>query len=298
VLDWAGFRAAVSFTFDDSQPSHIAHYAELQAAGVPMTFYINAAGSGPVEFDATWARAVRDGHEIGNHTYHHCRADLTGCLFGAKPATPASEIDGNAAYVTQHTAQPAVWTMASPFGDTGWDGPAQASVFLNRGVHGGTIAPRDGSDPFDLPAHVAGTGENADSLNRQTDQARIDGRWLIFVLHSIAPTTASWYNPVDIGAITGSMTHARALGDVWVGTVVAVGAYWRAQRLLASSTPFVAGDRTTWTWTLPPHFPAGHRVRVRVDGGTLRQRDGAPLPWNDHGYYEVALDAGELTLSP
>ena len=27
VLNWAGFKSAVSWTFDDAQPSHIAHYA-------------------------------------------------------------------------------------------------------------------------------------------------------------------------------------------------------------------------------------------------------------------------------
>src|SRR5882724_1883623 len=117
VLDWAGFRAAVSFTFDDAQPSHIAHYAELQAAGVPMTFYINGGDAGGPAFEPTWAQAVKDGHEIGSHTNHHCRADLTGCLFGAAPADAAAEIDSNAAYITRHTAQRAVWTMASPFGD-------------------------------------------------------------------------------------------------------------------------------------------------------------------------------------
>ena len=40
VLDWAGFKAAVSYTFDDTNSSQIEHYAELQALGVRMTFYL------------------------------------------------------------------------------------------------------------------------------------------------------------------------------------------------------------------------------------------------------------------
>ena len=36
---------------------------------------------------------------------------------------------------------------------------------------------------------------------------------------------------------------------------------------------------------------------MRVDGGTLSQ-NGKALAWNGHGYYEIALDAGSLTLSP
>lgn len=90
-----------------------------------------------------------------------------------------------------------------------------------------------------------------------------------------------------------------------------VGAYWRGQKVLSSVTPMSttgpSGNgptRTptqtqtwTWTWTLPAHFPPGRLLRVKVDGGTLSQR-GRPLPWDGHGYYEIALDAGSLTLSP
>src|SRR5579862_1153744 len=71
VLDWAGFTSAVSYTFDDGQPSQIEHYADLAAAGVRMTFFINSAGaSWEAGFVDTFSRAVRDGHEVANHTVH------------------------------------------------------------------------------------------------------------------------------------------------------------------------------------------------------------------------------------
>jgi peptidoglycan/xylan/chitin deacetylase (PgdA/CDA1 family) len=301
VLNWAGFKAAASFTFDDAQPSQIAHYTELQAVGVPMTFYICDGNSGLANFDATWTQAARDGHELGNHTAHHCRADLTGCSFGTSAGSTSAEISQNATYVTQHYPQSAVWTMASPFGDTGWDSPAQASVFINRGVGAGTIGPNDNTDPFNLPIHLAATAETAAAFNTVTDAARSAGRWIIFLIHTINPTTANWYNPVDIADVTGSMSHAKSLPDVWTDTVVSIGAYWRAQKLLSSTTPMIttttSGTTQTWTWTLPAHFPAGKYLRVTVSGGTLAQA-GRALPWNDHGYYEIALDAGSLTLSP
>ena len=59
----------------------------------------------------------------------------------------------------------------------------------------------------------------------------------------------------------------------------------------------MSGDTTTWTWSLPAHFPPGQTLRVTVDGGTLSQ-DGEPLTWDGHGYYEIALDAGMLTHEP
>jgi len=36
---------------------------------------------------------------------------------------------------------------------------------------------------------------------------------------------------------------------------------------------------------------------VKTDGGTLKQ-NGATLAWDPHGYYEIALDALSVTLSP
>src|ERR1041384_2282298 len=107
-------RGAATYTFDDSQPSQIEHYGELQAAGVPMTFYLSSgwADTSP-QYEATWRQAVRDGHEIGNHTIHHCMADLTGCAAGAPLADPLAEIDDNTTYITEHTRQRTVPTMAS-----------------------------------------------------------------------------------------------------------------------------------------------------------------------------------------
>jgi hypothetical protein len=76
-----------------------------------------------------------------------------------------------------------------------------------------------------------------------------------------------------------------------------VGAYWRGQKLLSSATPTISGNTWTWTWSLPDHFPAARHLRVKVDGGTLSQ-GGKTLTWDPHGYYDIALDAGALTLSP
>ena len=299
VLSWAGFKAAVSYTFDDSQPSQIAHYAELQAAGVPMTFYVSSGNSGEANYNATFTKAVKDGHEIGNHTVHHCQADLTGCSFGTLPAgaTIATELDQCDAYITQNFGQSAVWTGASPFGDTGYDTSALSRFFLYRGVSGGLVTPNDNTDPFDLPCHLAAEGETAAMFNTATDTAHTHGAWQIFLIHTIQPTTDVWYNPVDITAVTGSMAHAKSLGNVWIDTVANVGAYWRAEKIFSGVTPTSAGGKQTWTWTLPTNFPPGKYLRVTVDGGTLTQR-GDALPWITHGYYEVALDAGSLTWSP
>ena len=297
VLDWAGFKGAVSWTFDDAQPSHIAHYPELRAVGVPMTFYLTTNNDAEPGFVETWKRAVEDGNELGNHSVHHCHANLTGCTSGRPLATLDAEIDEASRYIVAHSGQSTVWTAASPFGDNGYNRLAEARFFVNRGVPGGMIAPNDATDPFDLPIHMVSTGDTATMLDRFTDAARAEQRWVIFLVHTLTPTDALWYAPVPIGTVTASMRHAGSLRDVWTGTLVDVAAYWRGQKILSATKPALSGANLVWTWTLPPHFPAGKFLRVKVDGGTPVQ-DGRPLAWSTHGYYEVALDAGALTLSP
>jgi peptidoglycan/xylan/chitin deacetylase (PgdA/CDA1 family) len=292
VLAWAGFRGAVSYSFDDSLSSQTAHYAELQATGVRMTFYIvsNNAGSG-----STWIQAAADGHEIGNHTAHHCHDNGSGCAWGNYAGSLAGEFEQCTTYITQQLGVPGVWTSASPYGDGGFGAAAAAAFLLNRGVQGGQIAPDDNTDPYRLPCHLAAEGETQSGFNAATDSARSNGRWQIFLIHSLGGDGG--YNPISTSELVASVNHAKSLGDVWIDSVINVGAYWRAQKVLSAVTPQTSGGETTWSWTLPAHFPPGKFLRVTVTGGTLRQGD-TVLAWHDRGYYEVALDAGSLTLSP
>ena len=297
VLNWAGFSSALSYTFDDAQPSHIAHYNELHAIGVPMTFYISSNVKGSPNSDSFWNRVVKDGNELGNHTASHPHSGMSGSCFGKPAASPEAEVDECTRYIIDHFGQSDVWTMASPFGETGWESIAESRFFLNRRVGGGSIAPNDQRDPWSLPCYMAGVGEKAARFNQLIDSTRSGGKWLILLFHSIGPTKDNWYNPVDIGEITQSIKHAQSSGDIWIDTVVAIGAYWMGQELLSAATPVTSGEQTIWTWKLPDHFPPGKLVRVKVDGGALIQ-NGKKLPWDNHGYYEVSLDEGSLTLIP
>jgi peptidoglycan/xylan/chitin deacetylase (PgdA/CDA1 family) len=310
VLDWAGFKSAASYTFDDGQPSQIEHYDELAATGVRMTFFVNSSAADWEQgFVSTFSRAARDGHEIGNHTAHHCHADPDGTLYtgnGAQRAacagaSAAAELDDCTAFIVDKLGTPKVWSAAWPFGDAGYAPAAASRFFLGRGTTPGTVAPNDETDPLNLPMWGPAEHDTVEKLDAQIDRAHATDRWVILLLHSLAPTTAAWYATVDISAVTGSIAHAKALGDVWIDALVNVGAYWRGQKLLAAAAPKVAetssGHTQLWTWTLPDHFPPGRHLRVRVDGGTLSQ-NGKALDWDGHGYYEVALEAGSLALAP
>ena len=253
VLNWAGFKSAVSYTWDDSLTSQTQHYAELQATGVRQTFYIV---SGNNATSATWTTAARDGHEIANHTAHHCHDNGTGCAWGAYAGSLAAELTQCTTHITQTFGVSGVYTMAAPFGDAGWATAAASQFFINRGVGSGQVAPNDNTNPFSLPCHVASMGEPASGFNAVIDSARTAGRWQLILIHSLGGDGG--YNPVATADVVSSITRAKGFGDVWLDSVVNVGAYWRAQKVVSAVTPTTSGTDRTWTWTLPEHFPQGN----------------------------------------
>lgn len=300
VLNWAGFKAAASYSFDDTQPSQVDALPALNATGVRMTFYANPPQNWYAGYNAAWKGAVAAGHELGNHTMNHCRADLTGCPDkGAAPTTADAEVDKTNEYIVTNFGQSAVWTMAYPFGDMGWAPLAKTRFILARGVSGGMIGAADATDPYNLPTVSAVGGEDAAAFTANVDAARTDAKWVIFLFHSLLPTTNNWFAGVELTSVTGSIEAAKAKGDVWLDSVVNVGTYWLGQKLVTAATAAAPldGSPKTWTWTLPTNFPKGRYVRVKVGGGTLSQ-GGAPLSWDPHGYYEVALDPQTLSWNP
>jgi hypothetical protein len=291
VLDWAGFKSAVTYTFDDSIPSQISNYPLLQATGVRMTFFLVCASD---HDSPTWAQAAKDGHELANHTVHHCHADGTGCGWGGYAGSIAAEYDACTDHIKQNYGVGNVWTTAAPYGDTGYEPVAKTRFFLNRGVWQGQVAPNDQTDPYNLLIYGAAAGDTASKFNSQIDSSHAGGRWLILLFHSLGGDGG--YAPVSAGDVVASIRHAQLLGDVWIDSMVNVGAYWSGQEALSHATTTQPGSDIVLTWSLPSHFPSGRFVRVTVTGGTPRQ-GGRALPWNDAGYYEIALDPGSLTIS-
>lgn len=294
VLPWAGFRSAVTYTFDDASPSQVDHFADIDAEGVPVTFYVTMNNATSQASQMTWKRALAAGHELGNHTVHHC--NFNQACRGAPAGSASQEIDDATSYIRTTLGAPTVSTMAYPYGDTGYEPLAKDRFFVARGVGGGSIKPGSATDLWNLPVFAAQGGEAASVFNERIDAAHGEGSWLVFLFHSLAPDSEGWYAPVDIGAVTASIEHAKSTGDTWIDTLSNVAAYFVGQSIVETATPTGSGPRT-WTWTLPKNFPPKKFVRVTVRGGTLRQ-GASSLPWNRRGFYEVSLDAGTLTWTP
>jgi peptidoglycan/xylan/chitin deacetylase (PgdA/CDA1 family) len=282
ILDWAGYKGAVTYTFDDANSSQISNYAALQALGVRMTFYLTT-GKADAK-NAIWAQALADGHELGSHTKGHLQTGT------------AEEIDAATTFI-EDTYGVRPWTFAAPYGAASFIPLAQTRFMVNRGVNYGLVLPNDKSNPFNLPCYAPPQNGTASVLNAEVDSALAGGGWRIMLVHGFIGGTDYAYQPIALEEFTSSVTHAKSLGTMWLDSMVNVGAYWIGQKTVAQAPPTTSGNDTVWTWALPPNFPPGKCLRVVVDGGTLTQGD-TTLGWNPDGYYEVSLDKAILTLSP
>ncbi|WP_437291101.1 polysaccharide deacetylase family protein [Sorangium sp. So ce406] len=282
VIDWAGFTGAVSYTFDDSNSSQIQNYDALNALGVPFTFYLQTGKS--ESNDPVWQKALDDGHELGNHSKSHSSND------------DGSDTDAATKFIEDKFGIK-VWTMAAPNGSAVYTGIARTRFLINRGVSNALIGPNDSTDPFTLPCYIPPTGASTAAFDEQVTSARTGKKWRTVLVHGFTGGSDGAYQPVGLQAFVDHVKHAKDLGDMWLDSVVNIGAYWRGQKAVTSGTSMQSGGETTYSWQLPDHFPPGKYVRVTVTGGTLKQ-NGVALPWNPHGFYEVALDPESVTLAP
>jgi len=273
VIDWAGFKGAASFTFDDNTPSQLAKYSDLKATGAHFTWFLIASSAG-TGYKATMA----DGQEIANHTQSHPDASSNAGL-----ATQTEVTNAQTTLKTNYGVD--VHSMAAPNCLAAWSSKAApAKLFQNRGpCGGGTISPRGTTDPFLMPAYMPTEGAPASELSGQVAM----GKWAIFVVHGF-DTQNGTYHPVPIASVTGAMSKAVTDG-MWVEGMTNVGAYWQGQKLIPASAT------TSATWTVPANFPPNMCVRITTTGGIVTQKN-ETISWDPHGYYQISLDAGEVTI--
>ncbi|WP_437710883.1 polysaccharide deacetylase family protein [Sorangium sp. So ce448] len=282
VIDWAGFAGAVTYSFDDVNQTQIQHFDEMMALDVPFTFFV---WTGKQEANnAVWKQALMRGHELANHTRSHSSND-------SGSDTDAATKDMKDKYgVTPYT-------MAAPNGAGVYEGIARTRFMINRGVSNALIGPNDNSNPFVLPTYIPPTNASKAQMDSEVASARSGKKWRTFCIHGFTGGNDGAYQPIPFQAWVDHVKAVKAYGDVWIGTMETIGAYWRGQKAISDGTNMKNGNDTTYNWTLPQNFPPGKYVRVTVTGGTLKQ-NGTALKWHPQGYYEVALDAKSVTLSP
>lgn len=282
VLPWAGFSGAISYSFDDANDTQINNEEQLLGLGVPFTWYLQTGKQ--QASNAFYQRALDAGHELANHTEQHGAGDPT------NDVNQAQQFLMNQYGVT-------AYTMAAPNGSTNnYNSVAEQLFIIDRGVSDSLIGPDDNVNLLNLPSYIPPTGAGTAQLDPKVNAAVSQGKWQTVCIHGFTGGSDGAYQPIDLGGFVDHVEYAKTQ-DIWIGTMADVGAYFIGRKAVASATPQQQGSEQVYTWTLPNVFPPGRYVRVTVDGGTLLQ-DGLALPWNEHGFYEVALDVGSLTLAP
>lgn len=285
VLDWAGFRAAVSYTFDDSNSSQLAHYDRLAALEVPFTFYLwteKVESANPV-----WQRALAQGHELGNHSHSHQQHGSETLL--------ATDVDRATAFIEEHFGVHP-WTMAAPYGSRAYVPVAEARFFINRGVSAGLILPGGDAEPHYLECFVPEENAAAADFNQRVLEAREAGAWEIVLVHGFSGGTDQAYQPLALPQFEQAVRFTRSHDDVWIGTVVDVGAYWLGQQAFEAAVEERSEESILYHWALPEHFPPGKFLRI-VSSSRVLSQSGEVLVPSPEGYYDIALDARELRVS-
>jgi hypothetical protein len=281
VLPWAGYAGAITYSFDDADPTQVSHKADFFAMEVPFTWYLTSKfGSFN---DPMYKEAITLGHEIGNHTSNH----------GGQGTQEVETFQA----LLQKDFQVVAYTMAAPNGSTGDYNEVAGRLFLlDRGAgNDGVIKADDNPNMLALNNYIPPSGAGTSELNPKVDGAISQKGWQTVCIHGFTGCNGCW-QPIDWNGFKDHITYAKGK-DIWIGTMENIAAYFIGRKLVKAAAPQAQGSDQVYTWTLPDVFPPGKYVRVKVDGGTLSQ-DGTPLPWNEHGFYEVALDAGELKLTP
>jgi hypothetical protein len=109
-----------------------------------------------------------------------------------------------------------------------------------------------------------------------TDSAPTAKKWWTFLVHFVGGSDGA-YKPLAIEEFIAAIEYAKGLGNVWLDSVVNVGAYWIGQKVLTALT-----TKSTWTRVHSPSVRerkccnASHSTQDTIWLGTLGSR--WPLP--------------------
>ncbi len=229
-----GVRGAVSLTFDDARPSQVDTLIPiLDQFGVKATFYVS-----PDNMEARlegWKKAVRTGHEIGNHTMtHSCTGNYPAFRFNALEDLTldgiAKEIDdAQQAIVKALGVKPR--DFAYPCGQTfvgrGREVKSYVPIVAEKFLSGRKWLNEDANDPAfcDLSQLLAfeSDGKPFAALKELTDKAAAEGRWLILVGHEVG---AGGYQTTLAPSVEELCRYAKEPANgIWIDTVGAVAGY-------------------------------------------------------------------------
>jgi peptidoglycan/xylan/chitin deacetylase (PgdA/CDA1 family) len=237
VFHWpTGKRAAVSLSFDDARTSQVDEgLALLKKIGLEVTFFVTPGGV-EKRLDG-WKQAVRDGHEIANHSLTHpCSGNYA---FSSKNALETYTLESMAQQLDEANGRiekllgVKPTTFAYPCGQkfVGRQRNVKSYVPMvaERFLVGRGYLDESPNNPAlaDLAQAMGTAFDDMDFSQMKTivDAAAADGRWVIFAGHEIGRKA---YQTTDVRALEQLAAYMKdPANGIWIGTVAEVGAYVR-----------------------------------------------------------------------
>jgi peptidoglycan/xylan/chitin deacetylase (PgdA/CDA1 family) len=227
----AGFRAAISLSFDDARPSQIRHGAPvLERLGVASTFFVLP--SALAADRRAWAGMVERGHEIGNHTVHHpCSA---GMGWSSSRSLQALSLGDMRRELLAASAQIRrllgvdPWVFAYPCGQTfvgrGTETQSYVPVVAELFGVGRTFNDKWANSPArcDLAqvACISSDDVSFQALRPKLEETAEGGGWLVLGGHEVGEN--SDFETTAVGTLEAVVRWCREQA-IWIDTVGAIG---------------------------------------------------------------------------
>jgi peptidoglycan/xylan/chitin deacetylase (PgdA/CDA1 family) len=234
-----GRQCAVSLTFDDARLSQIdAGIPLLDRYKIKASFYISP-GNLEQRLDG-WQAAVKNGHEIGNHSMSHpCTGNYAfsreNALEDYTLEQMAKELDEATAFIRLYIDS-IPRSFAYPCGQTfvgrGKQTRSYVPLVAERFVTGRKWLNEDANDSFfcDMAQLLAMESDQKsfEELLPLIEKAKAEGRWLILAGHEMAD---SGYQTTYLQTIERLCQYANIeKNGLWVDTVSNIAAYIVKQR--------------------------------------------------------------------
>lgn len=241
-----GKKAAVSLTFDDARLSQIDNGMPVfRARKVRATFYVQP--EYVARRVAGWKKAVKEGHEIGNHTMTHpCTGNYA---FSRKNALEDMSLDDMAREIDTATreiedmlgvrpesfAYPCGQTFVGRGRDLRSYVPLVAERFLTGRLWLGEAAnDPEVCDPYQLLA-VESDGKTFEELKPLLESAAAEGRWLVLAGHEIGD---GGFQTTLTKTVDDLCRYAAdPANGLWIDTVGTIGGYIVERRGRAPECP-------------------------------------------------------------
>jgi hypothetical protein len=196
-----------------------------------------------------------------------------------------------------------VLSFAYPFGEItpALKQCAQKIHLLSRGIGEGEfeITRKGEPDWMDIPSRLILTNTPLPIYRKWIQSDIQDQAWLILSFRDINEKS---------GDSTGvskenfqQLCDELPLKDIWIATFLEVGSYIKAENIFEKVKPEISQSSATWVWTLPPHYPRGTYLALRLNNNLMGER--TELWQGDHlltvdaeGNYLANFDQKNVTL--